>query len=188
MSTNQFDWQKVVRNNKTHLLSVSKHHNHKTEAGFTIVELMLIVAIMGIFAAIAAPAWDAFVSRQRVGAVNGQVLQALQSAQAEAKRTKQNVEVTFNFNPPTVDPPTYTVNGVNPQKLNVGGEIKEEMITLSPDAAQITFNYIGAVENTNVPFKIVVAPAGSSNSSSQRCVIVETILGAMRTAEGSDCQ
>ncbi|KKD40025.1 pilus assembly FimT family protein [Limnoraphis robusta] len=161
---------------------------HHSESGFSLIELAVIVVMIGIFSAIAAPAWDVFVSRQRVGAVNNQVSQALQSAQAEAKRTKQNVEVTFNFNSPTVDPPTYTLNGVNPQKLDIGGEIQEEMITLSPDAAQITFNHIGAVENTNVPFKIVVAPAGSTNSSSQRCVIVETILGAMRTAEGSDCQ
>ncbi|MFZ1028310.1 MAG: transcriptional regulator [Limnoraphis robusta] len=165
---------------------------HHSESGFSLIELAVIVVMIGIFSAIAAPVWDVFVSRQRVGAVNNQVLQALQSAQAEAKRTKQNVEVTFNFNSPTVDPPTYTLNGVNPQKLNIGGEIKEEMITLSPNAAKITFNHIGAVdkENTTIilPFKVVVAPAGSTNSSSQRCVIVQTILGAMRTAEGSDCQ
>jgi type II secretory pathway pseudopilin PulG len=162
---------------------------HHSESGFSLIELAVIVVMIGIFSAIAAPVWDVFVSRQRVGAVNGQVLQALQSAQAEAKRTKQEITVTFDD---TVDPPTYTLNGVNPQKLNIGGEIKEEMITLSPNAAQITFNHIGAVDKENntiiLPFKVVVAPAGSSNSSSQRCVIVETILGAMRTAEGSDCQ
>ncbi|MGB3190316.1 MAG: prepilin-type N-terminal cleavage/methylation domain-containing protein, partial [Limnoraphis sp.] len=111
MSENKFDLEKVVRNNKTHLLLVSKHHNQKTEVGFTIVELMLTVAIMGIFAAIAAPSWDTFVSRQRIRAVNGQVLQTLQTAQAEAKLKKQNYVVEFQeAADPTTDLPEFSVH------------------------------------------------------------------------------
>ncbi len=77
-----------------------------SESGFSLVELAVIVVIIGIFSAIAAPAWDAFVSRQRIRAVNGQVLQALQTAQAEAKRTKQEITVTFDE---AVDPPQYQI-------------------------------------------------------------------------------
>ncbi len=89
------------------------------------------------------------------------------------------------YNDGLYDPSDLITTG-NIQILDLEGEIKEGMIELSPDLAIIDFNYLGGVENTN--FKIVVSPAGVTNpEKSQQCVIVQTLLGAMRTAEGDDC-
>ncbi len=166
-----------------------------SESGFSLVELAVIVVIMGVFAAIAAPSWDALVTRQRIRSVNNQVLQALQTAQAEARRTKQDIEVTFNN---TAGVPAYTIGDQSEQLLNLNGEIKEGQLQLSVQANNdnsinsITFNHIGAItqpdlnnngQNTD-GFTITVF---NPNGGARRCVKVVTLLGAMKTSEGGDC-
>jgi type II secretory pathway pseudopilin PulG len=47
--------------------------------------LLVIVLLLGILSAIAAPSWLAFINRQRVRTVNDRVLQTLRTAQSEAK-------------------------------------------------------------------------------------------------------
>jgi type II secretory pathway pseudopilin PulG len=206
----------------------NKTASRKNEAGYTIIELLIIVLILGIFASIAVSSWQAFITRQRVRTVNDRVLQTLRSAQSEAKRSKRDITVTFNYDPnatPVVDPPTVTINLTDPttnppqqtalpttppiQKVTFdgGGEIKPRNIALSTNkplinnAASITFNYQGnitspSIESNTPPlgtdrFVVTVAPFDTSVTSGlgsttkgKQCVIVETLLGGMRTDEG----
>jgi type II secretory pathway pseudopilin PulG len=121
--------------------------SRKNEAGFTIIELLIIVLILGIFASIAVPSWLAFINRQRVRTVNDRVFQSLRLAQSEAKRTKRDITVTFNYDlnaTPVVDPPIVTftpplatsgnmqtlADGSRGQRLDDGGEIKPGTIAL----------------------------------------------------------
>ena len=202
----------------------NKTASRKSEAGYTIIELLIIVLILGVFASIAAPSWLGFINRQRVRTVNGRVLQSLRTAQSEAKRSKRDITVTFDLTA-TTDPPTVTINPTDPatnppqqraltttppiQKvtLDAGGEIKPRTIkvltnqALINNAASITFNYQGnitspSIESNTPPqstdrFVVTVAPFDTSvpsgfgpNSKGKQCVIVETLLGSMRTDEG----
>ena len=176
--------------------------SRKNEAGYTIIELLIIVLILGIFASIAAPSWLAFINRQRVRTVNDRVFQSLRTAQSEAKRSKRDVTVTFNYDPnppanPVADPPTVTID-TNPAELDPskkeirketfssGGEIKPRTIVLATNATSITFDYQGNPSTT--PFVVTVAPANSKpDTSARQCARVETLIGGMRTAEGNDC-
>src|SRR4028119_2275823 len=111
----------------------NKTPSRKSDGGFTIIELIVIVLIIGILSAIAAPGWLAFINRQRVRTVNDRVFQSLRLAQSEAKLTKRDITITFDT---TVDPPTVTFapplrKGGKTQILDGGGEIKPGTIALT---------------------------------------------------------
>jgi len=199
-----------------------KTPSRKSDGGFTIIEVMVIVLILGILSAIAAPSWLAFINRQRVRTVNDRVLQSLRTAQSEAKRSKRDVTVTF-YTPPVDDPPRVEID-TNPAELNPlkkeirketfssGGEIKPRTIAIltnataaytDPDggypvpANSIVFDYKGNVKQlpldptNNRRLVVSVAPFDTSvpsglgpNTKGKQCVIVETLLGGMRTDEG----
>jgi len=199
----------------------NKTASRKGDGGFTILELIVIVLVLGLLSAIAAPSWLAFINRQRVRTVNDRVFQSLRLAQSEAKRSKRDVTVTF-YTPPVDDPPRVEID-TNPAELDPlkkeirketfssGGEIKPRTIAILTNAPayndtdggyavpanSIVFDYKGNVKKlppstnpaiTNARFVVTVAPANAKpNSSARQCAIVETIIGGMRTAEGTEC-
>ena len=65
---------------------------HRSE-GFTIVEMLTVVAIFGILAMIAAPSFSSLIASQRAGAVATDLLVGLIDSRSEA--IKRNVDATF---------------------------------------------------------------------------------------------
>jgi type II secretory pathway pseudopilin PulG len=180
----------------------NKTASRKGDGGFTIIELLVIVLVLGILSSIAAPSWLAFINRQRVRTVNDRVLQSLRTAQSEAKRSKRDVTVTFYTlsstlpaDPPRVEidtnpaEPDLSKKEIRKETFSSGGEIKPRTIVLATNATSITFDYQGNASTT--PFVVTVAPFDTSvpsglgpKTKGKQCVIVETILGGMRTDEG----
>jgi prepilin-type N-terminal cleavage/methylation domain-containing protein len=187
------------------LINRLKKNPVQSDQGFSLIELLVVILMIGILSAIAAPSWQAFTTGQRIKSVNNQVSQAIKTAQAEAKRSKDDYILQFD---PAKDPPKYSIYkkdtpdaGKQWQSLSLDGAIKENMLKIYSQANgtvknTITFDYRGTVKDPALKqstppvntdgFSVVVYPKGSPNS--RNCIIVQTILGATRTAEGTDAK
>lgn len=176
-------------------------------AGFTLIEALIVVVIISVLAAIAAPSWVTFLNRQRANAGRDQVFQALRAAQANSKRLQQSVGVQFNIpTDPEADLPTLTsrrdtqtlgAGSLKPGMASLdvvelgGGQLNGIAFANDGSVAGVpTFDAEGNVTDVgaelNLPVFITVSAPATDNPS-RRCVIVETLLGTMRTAADEDC-
>ncbi|BCL37899.1 prepilin-type N-terminal cleavage/methylation domain-containing protein [Nostoc sp. MS1] len=64
-------------------------------AGYSLVEMLAVVMMIGILAAILAPNWFAFVNRQQLNKANDAVITAIQETQRQAQRNKTRYSVSF---------------------------------------------------------------------------------------------
>jgi len=119
----------------------SERHQHSSKAaGFSLLELIVVVLIIAILSAIIAPGWLAFVNRQRVAKVNDAVFSAMQEAQREAKRTKLSYHVSFKGDPLEVAVYPEGTTTLPWQPLSEGLDIKDGQVILCSNIAAGTAN------------------------------------------------
>jgi prepilin-type N-terminal cleavage/methylation domain-containing protein len=69
------------------------------QQGFTILEVLVVMVIIGVLAAVATPAWLTFLANQRLNAAQIEVFNAVKEAQSRAKRNQTRYQVSFSENP-----------------------------------------------------------------------------------------
>lgn len=175
-------------------------------AGFTLIETLIVITMVGVLAAIAAPSWFALINKQRLNTAQDQALRVMREAQQQAKNRKLCWEVSFRDDGTKVQWSTHLPSVVTDNCTtiapatgwiwnNLAGEDAARIaIDTSPSfstlnhqngAYRIQFQFDGWVNGQlgRITFK-----TRNSSVSPKRCVFVSTTLGAMRTAENEACQ
>ncbi|PZV15635.1 MAG: hypothetical protein DCF22_06775 [Leptolyngbya sp.] len=187
-----------------------RHTRRKPSTGFTLIEILVVLIIIGVLFAIAAPSWTALMNRQRVTAVREQAVQVIREAQNKARLTKVPQAVVFdnNNNDGTIAPRAaivarslnLTTDKIDNSTINIatiknwqtlgGGDVKGGGIDF--EAGELVFDGNGAVDTqTTIPFVVKVKPRNAS-AQTYRCAVVQTLLGSIRLTDGekdtTDCK
>ncbi len=177
-----------------------------TSIGFTLIEVLFVMAIVAILTAISAPSWQAFVNNQRLNSAQSRAISALRLAQSNSKLKQTMWQATFRNTPtvaqyaihlsPTSNTDAAYWNALPWQNFDAGIRIVDNTET----EPRTTFTKLTAdpvPEVYRVQFKAQGNPNGlgelgritfvTRSGDRKKCVIISTLLGSMRQAENLDC-
>lgn len=169
-------------------MRTKKRQLSQTNAGFTLIEVLVVVMIVGTLAGIAAPGWLGYLNRQRVSSVRSELKVILQEAQtnAQQKSTSYGVVLGTSDDGPTAalstagNTHTTIVLGDNASSVDLMA-----FISTTTTAEILTFNYRGDVSEDLLPFVIKVI--SDNDTSTQKCLIVSSLLGGIVEAQDTAC-
>lgn len=155
--------------------------------GFTLLEMLAVIIMLGILFAIMGPSWLAFTSRQRANNSREQVLQAIRLGQSEASRTRTPHKLIFNtsVNPPTLCiiqavPANATCPPSRQERLGFGS-YRAGAVSLTTPTNEIYFDQNGNIDltRTTVQPPMTVMVRSPANTGTRRCVVIQTPLVAL---------
>jgi type IV fimbrial biogenesis protein FimT len=68
---------------------------HRSARGLTLIELMVVIALVGILIVLVAPSMRGLISAQRVQSINAEIVTDLQFARSEAARRNRAIHMRF---------------------------------------------------------------------------------------------
>lgn len=147
------------------------------QRGFTVTELMVVVAIVGIIAAIAAPDMMEMVRRQRVKTAAFDVFAGLTMARSEAIKRNITVQVKPNSGDWTKG---FTVTDANDRSVRT--QQGWDTVTMS-GPSMVRFNSAGRLPSGSGALQISITAPDIAGDKGKRCVTVDP-TGRASSKEG----
>jgi prepilin-type N-terminal cleavage/methylation domain-containing protein len=191
--------------------SHSPRDQHSQQRGFTLLELLVVLIMVGILMAIGAPTWLSMSDNQRLGAPQDEAFRALRLAQAKARQQKRIWEACFRAS--NDGQLQYSVHPTRNAKCSnaawqpLGAEAATfttidtalSTLTSSQGAYVVQFNASGWLASgqdaadsrgneANAQSKrLVFQMTNRPDLSSRTCLYVDSLLGSLRAARDADC-
>lgn len=185
----------------TFVFSNKRSPRHSKSLGFTLIEVLVVMIMVGILSAIAAPSWLGFVNNQRINASQSKIFQAIKVAQSDAKIRKSNndgkrVRITFRTGQTEN---SYKLDNV---RLNAGEQSLEQGVkissitptTIKTDPTPVTggpyieFDSSGLLyDPSNQLTYPICINLSVSNGPRIKWIAIKTLLGALVTGSEGTC-
>lgn len=157
----------------------------RSPAGFTLLEMLIVVTIAGIVAAIASASWLLFLNTWRLTAGQDQVYQIMRMAQTKAKNEKRRWQASFrnvhNQVQWAIHPTVNSGSELEWRTMPGSIQIDPDETTLyrsREDIYRLQFDHQGHVNGRLGRLTL----KGLNPHKSRRCVFASTLIGTLRKA------
>ncbi|MBD2110167.1 prepilin-type N-terminal cleavage/methylation domain-containing protein [Nodosilinea sp. FACHB-13] len=162
-------------------------YKQANSAGFTLIEGLIVVVIMGLMAAIAAPSWFSFVQQRKINATQDMVYQGMRATQADAMQQRHDRRFSIRDRNGRIEWASHPETTLSTQVVAwsplvegvVFADIDNTMLS-SGGTYYVKFDMYGNVKTrvSTVTFSM------DGSKETHRCVVVSTMIGAMRKGKG----
>lgn len=196
---------------KTKKMNIKHKFLSPKSSGFSLIEVLAVIAIASISLAITIPNLLVFVERQKLSSARQELYQAIRSTQSEASRRKQNWQISVKQTSDGVlwakHPASTPINAVSWNNLgkNIEIDISNSDRSTSTRVNDIVSrgyywrfrfdddgNFFGKTQDelALAPAKITIKLSNSIDQANfaKGCIFIDTIIGAMRQEKDTDCQ
>ena len=159
-------------------------------AGFTLLEMLVVIIMAGVLAALVGPGWLGYMNRQRVNRARSDLAQIIRTAQSDAQQKNTTRIVRFSGAAGVSAEPIVQVNstpGITTGiARSVGGE-NNNSIELTANTQEFIFNYKGEAAPVNLADFPYIVSVTSELTKTPKCIVIPTLLGGIVQADGDEC-